>query len=56
MNDRYKNAFKYSNNPNQFAKEIHKAGYATSPSYANDLIQIMKAYNLYKYDPAAKRP
>ncbi|SNT62356.1 flagellar protein FlgJ [Asanoa hainanensis] len=56
VNSRYKPAFKYSNNPNQFAKEIHKAGYATSPSYASDLIEIMKAYNLYKYDPVAKKP
>ncbi|MEV0719734.1 sporangiospore maturation cell wall hydrolase GsmA [Asanoa sp. NPDC050611] len=54
VNDRYNNAFKYSNNPNQFAKEIHKAGYATSPSYANDLIKIMKSYDLYKYDPKSR--
>jgi flagellar protein FlgJ len=50
VNSRYKNAFKYSTNPDQFAREIHKAGYATSPSYANDLIALMKQYNLYRYD------
>ena len=50
VNSRYKNAFRYSTNPDQFAREIHKAGYATSPSYANDLIALMKQYNLYRYD------
>ena len=50
VNSRYQNAFKYSTNPDQFAREIHKAGYATSPSYANDLIALMKQYNLYRYD------
>jgi flagellar protein FlgJ len=50
VNSRYKNAFRYSTNPDQFAREIHKAGYATSPTYANDLIALMKDYNLYRYD------
>ncbi|GIF72643.1 sporangiospore maturation cell wall hydrolase GsmA [Asanoa siamensis] len=54
VHDRYDKAFKYSNNPNQFAKEIHKAGYATSPSYANDLIKIMKSYDLYRFDPKSR--
>ena len=36
--------------PNRFAIEIHKAGYATSPTYAQNLIDLMKKYNLYKYD------
>lgn len=40
-NPRYKNAFRYSNNPNQFAREIAAAGYATDPKYANKLIEIM---------------
>ena len=50
VNSRYRNAFRYSTNPDRFAREIHKAGYATSPSYANDLIALMKQYNLYRYD------
>ncbi|HTF12610.1 MAG TPA: sporangiospore maturation cell wall hydrolase GsmA [Asanoa sp.] len=54
VNDRYDNAFRYSTNPNQFAKEIAKAGYATTPSYANDLIDLMKEYDLYRYDPASR--
>jgi len=50
VHDRYDRAFRYSNNPDQFVREIHKAGYATSPSYASDLIDLMKQYNLYRYD------
>ncbi len=47
---RYKNCMKYKNNPDQFAREVQKAGYATDPNYANKLISIMKANNLYKWD------
>ena len=32
--------------PVQFAREIHKAGYATSPTYSNQLIKIMRDYDL----------
>lgn len=32
------------------AKEIASAGYATDPNYAQKLIRIMDAYNLYQYD------
>ena len=37
-------------NANRFAAAIHKAGYATSPTYARNLIRIMKRYNLYRFD------
>lgn len=47
---RYANAFNYANNPDQFAVEIHRGGYATSPTYADDLIRLMRQYNLYRYD------
>ncbi len=49
-NSRYAPAFRYSNNPKQFAIEIHKAGYATSPTYAAKLISIMDQYDLYRYN------
>lgn len=49
-NDRYQAAFKYSNNPDQFIREVHKAGYATDPNYSKSVIALMKKYNLYKYD------
>jgi flagellar protein FlgJ len=47
---RYANAFNYSANPDQFAIEVHRGGYATSPTYADDLIRLMRQYNLYRYD------
>jgi flagellum-specific peptidoglycan hydrolase FlgJ len=47
---RYKAAFNYPNNPNQFAAEVHKAGYATDPNYTTKLVGIMQKYDLYRYD------
>ena len=47
---RYRNAFRYTDDPDQFVREIHKAGYATSPTYSRDLISIMRSFELYRYD------
>lgn len=47
---RYASAFAYSNNANQFAAEVHKAGYATDPNYTSLLTGIMTKYDLYRYD------
>jgi flagellar protein FlgJ len=47
---RYAPAFSYSGNPNQFAAEVHKAGYATDPNYTSLLTGIMSKYDLYRYD------
>lgn len=44
-NKRYSNAFKWSDNPAQFAREIAKAGYATDPNYSNILISIINTIN-----------
>jgi flagellum-specific peptidoglycan hydrolase FlgJ len=33
-----------------FAREIHKAGYATGPDYATQLIKIMRQNNLRRFD------
>ena len=49
-NPRYKMALLYKDDPDQFAREIHRAGYATSPTYSDNLISLMKKYNLYQYD------
>ncbi|HWG99814.1 MAG TPA: sporangiospore maturation cell wall hydrolase GsmA [Pilimelia sp.] len=50
VNPRYRPAFKHTGDANRFAREIHKAGYATSPTYATNLIGIMKRYDLYRFD------
>lgn len=34
----------------EFAKAIHKAGYATSPVYSQTLITLMQQYDLYQFD------
>jgi flagellar protein FlgJ len=49
-NPRYRKAFRYTRDPDRFAVAIHKAGYATSPTYARNLIRIMKRYDLYRFD------
>jgi len=36
--------------PRPFAIEIHKAGYATGPTYAQSLINLMRQYNFYRFD------
>jgi flagellar protein FlgJ len=47
---RYRKAFNHVNDPDQFIIEVHKAGYATGPTYAQSIIRIMRQYNLYRYD------
>ena len=47
---RYAPAFAYSTAPNQFAAEVHKAGYATDPNYTTLLTNIMVKFDLYRYD------
>ncbi|NLM16652.1 MAG: hypothetical protein GX221_02910 [Candidatus Riflebacteria bacterium] len=50
---RYKSAwdnFQRTKNADEFARGIHKAGYATDPGYANKLINLMKTHNLYQWD------
>jgi hypothetical protein len=47
---RYAAAFNHPKNPNQFAAEVHKGGYATDPAYTTKLVNIMTKYNLYQYD------
>lgn len=36
--------------PDTFAREIQKAGYATAPDYAVKLIELMLQNNLYQFD------
>ena len=46
----YAEAMKHTDDPRQFARQIHRAGYATDPQYATKLIRLMDRYNLYQYD------
>jgi Uncharacterized protein conserved in bacteria (DUF2272)/Mannosyl-glycoprotein endo-beta-N-acetylglucosaminidase/Putative peptidoglycan binding domain len=49
-NKRYKAALKGKDDPDAFARAIQKAGYATAPDYADQLIKVMKAHDLYRFD------
>ncbi|WP_051209093.1 glucosaminidase domain-containing protein [Propionicicella superfundia] len=53
---RYSKAFAYTTNPDQFIREVAKAGYATDPTYASTVISIMKTYNLYQYNLTPAEP
>jgi uncharacterized protein YraI len=48
--DRYAEAMNHTDDPDLFAREVHKAGYATDPGYADKLINLMREYDLYRYD------
>lgn len=52
QNARYAPAFAFVNDPEKFAKAIHKAGYATDPAYSSSLIKLMNRpeLNLKQYD------
>ncbi|WP_210492646.1 glucosaminidase domain-containing protein [Patulibacter sp. SYSU D01012] len=54
QNARYAKAFDHTDDPAQFAKEIHRAGYATDPSYSSLLIKLMtdKTLPLIPWDAA----
>ncbi|PIB45712.1 flagellar biosynthesis protein FlgJ [Pseudomonas sp. 2822-15] len=52
-NDRYKEVVKSADNPEQFVRELQKAGYATDPDYASKISQIAKTMNSYQNFAAA---
>lgn len=49
-NKRYAKALAVKGDAEAFAREIHKAGYATGPDYATQLIKIMRQNNLRRFD------
>jgi flagellum-specific peptidoglycan hydrolase FlgJ len=49
-NRRYATAIQHTDNAQQFAREIAKAGYATDPNYANKLNALIKEYDLSRFD------
>ena len=49
-NSRYQDAVSVADKPEQFVRELQKAGYATDPNYASKISQIarqMKSYERY---------
>jgi hypothetical protein len=49
-NRRYAEALRHVDDADRFAREIHRAGYATAPNYADALISLMRRHNLYRFD------
>jgi len=49
-NKRYAKALGVKDDAEAFAREIHKAGYATGPDYATMLIKVMRQNNLRRFD------
>jgi len=49
-NRRYARALQFKTDPDAFAREIHKAGYATDPTYSNKLIALMHQHKLSRFD------
>jgi peptidoglycan hydrolase FlgJ len=43
---RYRQALKHTDNPERFVEELHKAGYATDPAYAEKVKRIMHGSTL----------
>jgi len=54
VNKRYAEAMRHTNDAERFAKEIHKAGYATDPNYSQTLIKLIRQYKLTKFDEVAR--
>lgn len=50
VNKRYKPAFAYTRDADQFIYQVWKAGYATDPNYVSKVRSLMQSYNLYQYD------
>jgi flagellar protein FlgJ len=52
-NNRYQDVLKSADNPEQFVRELQKAGYATDPDYASKISQIAKQMTSYQNYAAA---
>ncbi|MCL2324957.1 MAG: glucosaminidase domain-containing protein [Proteobacteria bacterium] len=47
---RYAAAFNYTNDPDKFIAEVHKAGYATDPDYTKKIISIMNGNGIRSWN------
>jgi flagellar protein FlgJ len=52
-NNRYQDVVKSADNPEQFVRELQKAGYATDPAYASKISQIARQMTSYQNYAAA---
>ncbi|BCX69975.1 MULTISPECIES: flagellar assembly peptidoglycan hydrolase FlgJ [Pseudomonas] len=52
-NNRYQDVVKSADNPEQFVRELQKAGYATDPNYASKISQIARQMTSYQNYAAA---
>jgi len=52
-NNRYQEVVKSADNPEQFVRELQKAGYATDPAYASKISQIARQMTSYQNYAAA---
>ncbi|WP_095148577.1 flagellar assembly peptidoglycan hydrolase FlgJ [Pseudomonas sp. Irchel s3a18] len=52
-NNRYQEVLKSADKPEQFVRELQKAGYATDPNYASKISQIAKQMKNYEHYAAA---
>lgn len=52
-NNRYQDVVKSADNPEQFVRELQKAGYATDPNYASKISQIARQMTNYQNYAAA---
>lgn len=53
---RYGEALLYTDDSDMFAHKLKECGYATSPTYAEKLISLMRQYDLYKYNINGIKP
>lgn len=49
-NARYRPAFQHTQDGIRFAEEVARAGYATDPNYAAQLTNLIRQYNLTRFD------
>ena len=47
---KYSGAFASVGDPNEFARQVQRGGYATDPDYARTIVAIMRVNQLYQYD------